>query len=100
MGSRNCTSKVVRASVEVLSPDTRRIDEGEKCLAYTTIASLFAFVMVEQESKRVVVLRRAANGFVREQFAGGDVVPLPELGIELPLAEMYEGVDFGEVVDR
>ena len=74
-------------------PPTRRIDEGEKALAYTTIPSLAVYVMVEPEAARVVILRRTAAGFVREQHEGDAVVPLPEIASELPLAEVYEGVD-------
>ncbi len=80
--------------VEVLSPETRRIDESEKCLAYTQVPSLAVYAMVEQETARVAILRRTANGFVREVFGGEAVVPLPEIGCELPLAEVYEGVQF------
>lgn len=80
--------------VEVLSPETRRIDESEKCLAYTQVPSLAVYAMVEQETAQVAILRRTASGFVREVFAGDAVVPLPEIGCELPLAEAYEGVEF------
>jgi Uma2 family endonuclease len=80
---------------EVLSRSTRRLDEGEKKDAYLTIPSLGAYVLVEQDTPAVVVLRRTEHGFVREVYAGLDaVVPLPEIEIELPLAEVYDGVEF------
>ncbi len=80
---------------EVLSRRTRRIDEGEKKDAYVTIASLGAYVLVEQETPAVVVFRRTEHGFVREVYQGLDaVVPLPEIEIDLPLAEVYDGVEF------
>jgi Uma2 family endonuclease len=80
---------------EVLSPQTCRIDEGEKLLAYQTIPSLGVYLLVEQDSARTVVFRRAAAGFVREVHLGlGAVVPLPEIGCELPLAEVYERILF------
>ncbi|MFY9345987.1 MAG: Uma2 family endonuclease [Planctomycetota bacterium] len=79
--------------VEVLSPQTRRIDEGEKCLAYTAIPSLAVYMMVEPQSVEVAVLRRTAAGFVREVHDGlAASVPLPEIGCELPLAEVYDGL--------
>jgi Uma2 family endonuclease len=79
---------------EVLSKKTRRIDEGEKKDAYLTIPSLNVYALVEQELARIVVHRRTADGFVREVYDGMDaVVPLPEIEIELPLAEVYEGVE-------
>jgi Uma2 family endonuclease len=80
---------------EVLSKTTRRIDMGEKKDAYLTIPSLQAYVLVEQEAPLVVVFRRTDAGFVREVYVGFDaVVPLGEIEIELPLSEVYDGVEF------
>ena len=86
------------AVLEVLSRRTRRLDEGEKKDAYLTIPSLCVYVLVEQETPTVVAFRRTKNGFdgfVREVYNGLDaVLPLPEIDIELPLSEVYDGVDF------
>jgi Uma2 family endonuclease len=80
---------------EVLSKSTRRIDEGEKKDAYVTIPSLAVYVLVEQEFPNIVAWRRTKDGFVPQTYDGLDaVLPLPEIGIELPLAEVYEGVRF------
>jgi Uma2 family endonuclease len=80
---------------EVLSRRTRRLDEGEKKEAYITIPSLGAYLLIEQEGPRVTVFRRTDTGFIREVFQGLEVViPLPEIDIELPLAEIYAGVSF------
>lgn len=80
---------------EVLTRKTRRLDEGEKKDAYLTISSLGVYLLIEQDMPAVVVHRRAKDGFVREVYQGLDaVIPLPELGIELPLAEIYEDVQF------
>lgn len=87
---------------EVLSQSTRRIDEGEKKEAYLTISSLHLYVLVEQEMPRVVTWRRTEYGFLREVYDGMDaVLPIPELEIEVPLAEIYDGVEFvPEAVDE
>ena len=83
------------AIVEVLSAKTRRIDEGEKKDAYLTIPSLSVYLLVEQETPAVVGFRRTAKGFVREVYQGLDaVVPLAEIETVLPLAEVYETVEF------
>ncbi|MCU0862343.1 MAG: Uma2 family endonuclease [Planctomycetes bacterium] len=75
---------------EVLSPQTRRIDQGEKLLAYQSIPSLAVCVLLETDTPCLSVWRRTANGFVDEIHDRiGAVVALPELGIELPLAEIY-----------
>jgi Uma2 family endonuclease len=81
--------------IEVLSKDTRRIDMGEKKDAYLTIPSLKVYVMIEQDSPLVVAFRRTDAGFVREVYEGLEsVLPLGEIETELPLSEIYEGVEF------
>lgn len=80
---------------EVLSKKTRRIDEGEKKDAYLTIPSLAVYVLIEQDTPAIVAHRRTENGFSREIYDGLDaVLRLPEIGIDMPLAEIYEGVQF------
>jgi Uma2 family endonuclease len=80
---------------EVLLQRTRRIDEGEKKDAYLTIQSLCAYALIEQETAAVVLIRRTKDRFVREVYEGLDaLIPLPEIGIDLPLAEIYETVEF------
>ncbi|MSU78603.1 MAG: Uma2 family endonuclease [Gemmataceae bacterium] len=81
--------------IEVLSKSTRRIDLGEKKDAYLTIASLQAYVLIEQELPLAVVFRRTDGGFVREVYEGLDaVIALPEIDTKLALADVYEGVEF------
>lgn len=81
--------------VEVLSQRTRRIDEGEKKDAYLAIPSLQVYLLVEQETAAVIAFRRNDDGFVRELHLGLDaVVPLHEVEIELPLADIYDSVEF------
>ena len=60
-----------------------------------TITSLGVYILVEQELPAVVVFRRTERGFVREVHQGLDaVVPLGEIKIDLPLADIYEAVEF------
>ncbi|HEX8323351.1 MAG TPA: Uma2 family endonuclease [Tepidisphaeraceae bacterium] len=80
---------------EVLSPTTRRTDEGEKRDAYLTIPTLVDYLLIETGRPRVIVHHRTAEGFVVCQYDGLDAsVPLDELGLTLPLSELYERVDF------
>lgn len=69
---------------------------GEKKDAYLTIPSLAVYLLAEQAEPRVIAYRRGPGGeFGREIFTGLDAtIPLPEIGLSLPLAELYEGVDF------
>lgn len=84
---------------EVISPATRRIDEGEKLKAYLTIASLRSYLLIETASARVVAYERTADGiFAPRVYEGLEaVVPLEGAGIELPLAELYERIDFSAI---
>lgn len=89
------------AIFEVLSKATRRIDNGEKKDAYLTIPSLDVYVLIEQELAAVVVYRRTAQGFVREEYLELDAtIGLPEIEAELPLSEIYEAVEFSPEADE
>jgi Uma2 family endonuclease len=81
--------------IEVLSRKSRRIDQGEKKDAYLEIASLSVYAMIDSDSAAVVAYRRNEQGFGQEVYHGLDaVLPLGEIEAELPLAEIYEGVEF------
>jgi Uma2 family endonuclease len=80
---------------EVLSRLTKRIDEVEKKDAYLSIPSLSMYLLVFQHEPRVVAHRRKGRGFASEVYEHLDsVIPLPEISVELPLAEIYEAVQF------
>jgi len=82
--------------IEVLSESTRRVDLQEKRAAYLTIPSLKVLILVESDQPLVLVHRRGAESdFASESYAGLEaVIPLPEIGAELPLAELYERAQF------
>lgn len=82
--------------IEVLSESTRRTDLGEKRDAYLTIPSLKALVFVETETASITVHHRLPEGgFAIERFNGLDaIIPLPEIGVDLPLKDVYERVEF------
>ncbi len=73
--------------VEVLSESTARIDRREKLLAYQTLPSLQAYLLVEQEARRVELYRRA-NDWRVEYHDEGEVW-LDCLELALPLADVY-----------
>lgn len=89
--------------VEVLSPSTRRIDLTEKKDAYLCLPSLQVLLLVESDRPAVTLFHRNAFGkFERVDFEGLDaVIPLKEIDGELPLAALYERVEFvaDEVVE-
>lgn len=82
--------------VEVLSRGTRRADMGEKREGYLSIASLAVYLMIEQDEPTVIAYRRSDQGFEREVYHGLEaVIGLPEIDCHLPLAEIYDRVEFG-----
>jgi Uma2 family endonuclease len=64
-------------------------------LPENTIPSLAAYLLIEQDAAAVAVYRRTEQGFALETHAGLEaIVPLDEISVELPLAEIYDGVEF------
>jgi hypothetical protein len=50
---------------------------------------------VDPSSPQIVAFRRTADGFVREVITGlKGTIPLPEIGCELPLVDVYDGMPF------
>jgi len=70
---------------EVMSPDTERIDRGEKARAYHEITTLKAYILVEQDRAGITVLHRIDNDWRQEMFEGPDaVLKLPGLASRFP----------------
>jgi len=81
--------------VEVLSPSTRVYDLDEKLDAYLSMASLECYVVLEQHKPFAIVMRRTANGFLRETHEGIEaIIALPFFGCSLPLRAVYERIEF------
>jgi Uma2 family endonuclease len=79
--------------LEVLSPNTRRIDEVQKLRDYVTIPSLQTYILAETDAPFLTLHRRDGTVFRRETMVGPDaVLDLPEAGVAMRLAELYEGV--------
>ena len=76
--------------VEVLSESTARIDRREKLLAYQGLPGLQAYLLVEQDARRVELYRRA-NDWCVEYHDEGEVW-LDCLEMALPLADVYVDV--------
>ena len=93
---RNVASRHWESNLKVPSDSTRRTDLGEKRDAYLTIHSLEVLLFVEPDFPEVTVHRRQPEGgFALEYHTDpGSTIPLPEIDAVLPLAELYERVEF------
>ena len=78
---------------EVLSPQTERIDRGEKFEAYKSIASLQEYAILSQDRVRLELFRRR-TGWQRELFTLGQNITFESVDITLPLITLYRRTDF------
>ena len=82
--------------IEVLSPSTEGYDRGEKFRRYLKVPSFEEYVLVSQTVPVVETYTRQADGsWVFRAFEGMDAVArLQTLAIDLPLTEVFAGVEF------
>lgn len=81
---------------EVLSPSTEAIDRREKYLNYTSLPSVHAYVLVDQQKVEVTVFRRTDAGWEKQIFTAlGETLELAMIGASLPLASIYRGTTLG-----
>ena len=78
---------------EILSPSTAAVDRMVKNQEYRATASIQRYVMLEQSRIGATVFARAADDWVGSVFLGDAMLEMPELGISIPLAEFYQGVE-------
>ncbi len=81
---------------EVLSKSTARTDRVAKNREYAATASVRRYVMLEQSEIAATMFERIGDDWVGHILADSVVIDMPEIGIELPLAELYEGLDFSQ----
>ena len=79
---------------EVLSPSTARDDRIVKAREYQATPSVQRYVMLEQDGVSATVYARSGETWTHEILIADSILALPEIGVELPLAELYEGIAF------
>lgn len=83
---------------EVVSPSSVRTDRVTKLREYQAVPTIRRYVIVEPDAATVTVLFRghADEPFRAAGLAEDDILQLPEVGIEIPVAAIYEGIAFDE----
>jgi Uma2 family endonuclease len=89
---------------EVLSPTSGRIDRIVKVREYAAVPSIRRYVIIESSSVGLTVMERSTPDQVWQTtvLANDDILRMPEIGIEIPVAELYEDISFpdeGEMAD-
>ena len=81
---------------EVLSPSTAGTDIGVKNLEYRDTPSIRRYVILAQDSPTATVFERAGDDWIGHVLSRDAVLAMPEIGIDVPLAEFFEGMTFGD----
>ncbi len=79
---------------EISSPGTAETDHNEKNREYRDTSSIQRYVMLEQDRMGVTVFARSGGDWVGHLSEGAVTLSMPEIGVELPLSEIYEGIAF------
>ena len=83
--------------VEVSSPTTMTYDRGLKREFYQQMPSVQVYLIIDQHRVLAELYTRADVGWLMQVFDSiDDVIPLPSLDCELPLAQIYRGISFRE----
>ena len=83
---------------EVVSPSSVRIDRVVKLREYQAVPSIRRYVIIESEAAAVTVFSRDLEGemFRATGLSADDVLRLPEIDIEIPVAAVYVGLVLDE----
>ena len=93
-GQKKLTLTNPVAVFEVTSDSSFKDDHERKLEGYAGVGTLRAYVILSQDAPEVMVFTRPDGGDWRIGRRVGleGVVPLPAIGIELPMADLYRGV--------
>ncbi|MGB8841087.1 MAG: Uma2 family endonuclease [Aliidongia sp.] len=97
------SEQIIREPVvvfEILSPSTSRIDRIAKLREYQATDSIQRYVILEQDSIAATVFAREGGLWTARALTDGDVLAMPEIGIDLPLAAIYGDVDLPALDDH
>jgi Uma2 family endonuclease len=81
---------------EILSTNTSRTDRIIKVREYAAVASIRRYVILESTSIGLMVLERQApdEPWQATTLTADDVLHMPEIGIEAPVADFYQDIRF------
>ena len=79
-----------RVIMEVLSPGTRRKDEGVKLAEYGQLASVDTIVLIDPDTERIrVVQRTGPEAWANRNFSEPADLVLPALNVTVPHSEIF-----------
>ena len=78
---------------EIISPSTSGVDRIIKNQEYRDTPSIRRYVILEQDRQAATVFSRDHGDWAGHVIAGDTGVAMPEIGISIPLADLYTGVE-------
>ncbi|MGI8841784.1 MAG: Uma2 family endonuclease [Caulobacteraceae bacterium] len=81
---------------EILSDATSRTDHLTKNDEYARTPSVRRYVILAQDAPGGTMFERVGDDWVGHLLSRDSVLRMPELGAELPMSELYDGVDVAE----
>lgn len=82
---------------EVLSPSTERTDRFKKLREYQATPSIQRYVMLESTEIGAWDIARHGSEWVLRGLGDGDTLDMPEIGVAVPISDLYAELDFGEI---
>ena len=83
-----------RVIFEVLSPSTEKVDKGRKLRQYRTCPSIAEYVIVNTEQPLIEVYRRGGELLSYFSYGREDILDLPSIGVQIPVADIYGDIEF------
>jgi Uma2 family endonuclease len=83
---------------EVVSPTSVRMDHVVKLHEYQAVPTIRRYIIVESDAAVITLYARDQDGvlFDAGKLVDSDRIILPEIGIEILVAEIYEDTAFGQ----
>ncbi len=100
LAPRDTVAKEPVVVFEVMSVSTARTDRITKLREYQATPSIGRYVLLEQDFIGATVIARSGADWTIRTLTEGDTLHLPEAGTEVPLDELYEGIEFGTDVGQ
>ncbi len=79
---------------EILRPTTSYTDRIVKNREYRATPSIQRYVILEQSRPAATICARAGENWLTDVLIAEGELVMPEIGISIPLVEIYEGVEF------
>ncbi|NJM17897.1 MAG: Uma2 family endonuclease [Richelia sp. RM2_1_2] len=86
---------------EVISPITERIDRNEKLFNYRQLPSLQEYILIHQSEMKVELYRKFyQNNWFMQTLTQDNILQLQSVDVEITMAEIYEDVELGKIINH